>query len=101
VVQLSRVPTGPFQTWRWQFVARSPRRNTAAPLAESPVFAAKARVTKRTLTRLAYQDPPASDEASSARTVLVQRLVEEGWEPTHDWPGSSAWYTQLFRRPRM
>lgn len=100
VVQLSRVPTGLFRTWRWRFVARSRRSNTAATLAESPVFAARARVTKRTLIRLAYQDPPKTEEASSARTLLVQRLVADGWEPTSAAPGSTSWYAQLFRCPR-
>ena len=97
-IRLQTVSTPLLRPWRWRFVAESRRPDRPIPVAESPVFAARTTVTKRTLIRLSYQSPSPSEAAHAARSALVQQLAEMGWEATTTHPGSSAWFAQLFRR---
>lgn len=98
VIRLRRVSAPLVGAWRWRFVAEARRPGPPAIVAESPVFAARTTVTKRTLTRLAYQSPPPGEAARAARAALVQRLAAAGWEGTTARPGASEWFAQLFRR---
>lgn len=97
-IDLHKVSSPLIGAWHWRFVAAS--RSVGAPMivARSPIFAARTRVTKRSLTRLAYEAPPPNEEAQAARAALVTQLATTGWEGTALWPGSSAWFAQLFRR---
>lgn len=98
VIRLQTVATPLIRPWRWRFVAESRRPRRPTTMAESPVFAARTTVTKRTLTRLAYQAPPPGEAAHVARAALVAQLAAAGWEATPAWPGASEWFAQLFRR---
>ena len=98
VIRLRRVSAPLVGAWRWRFVAEARRPGPPVTVAESPVFAARTTVTKRTLTRLAYQAPPPGAAAWAARAALVQRLAAAGWEGTTAWPGASEWFAQRFRR---
>lgn len=97
-IRLRRVSAPLVGTWRWRLVAESRRPGSAAVVAESPVFATRTTVKKRTLTRLAYQAPPPSEAARAARAALVRRLAAAGGEGTEAWPGASEWFAQPFRR---
>ncbi len=98
VIRLRKVSAPLVGAWRWRFVAESRQPGVVATVAESPVFAARTTVTKRTLTRLAYQAPPPGEGARAARAALVQQLAAAEWEGTMAWPGASEWFAQLFRR---
>lgn len=69
VIRLRRVSAPLVGAWRWRFVAEARRPGPPTIVAESPVFAARTTVTKRTLTRLAYQAPPPGEAARAARAV--------------------------------
>ncbi len=97
-IRLRRVSAPLIGAWRWRFVAEAGWPGPPAIVAESPVFAARTTVTKRTPTRLAYQAPPPGEAARVARAALVQRLAAAGWEGTMAWPGASERFAQRFRR---
>jgi hypothetical protein len=98
VIHLHVVSSPLIGVWRWRFVAASRRVGAPTIVAQSPTFASRTRVTKRSLTRLAYDAPPPGEAAQNAKAALVAQLATAGWEGTTVWPGGSAWFAQLLRR---
>jgi len=66
------------------FVARSVAADGVEEVARSPLF--------RWFRNI---PPPRDGKALAAHTVLVQRLIDAGWEPEG---ASGPWYAQRFRR---
>jgi hypothetical protein len=66
------------------FFARSVATDGVTEVARSPLF----RWFRNT-------PPPRDGKALAAHTVLVQRLIDAGWEPAG---ASGTWYAQRFRR---